>query len=58
LVSAENRVKEYPPIQKISQPEDMWIKPNDTLLRERAREILDDLKTIKYDGHLHHDLPP
>lgn len=52
-VSAENRVKEYPPIPNISQPEDMWVKPNDILLKGRAREILDDLKTIKYDGHLH-----
>ncbi len=52
-VSAENRVKEYPPILNISQPEDMWVKPNDILLKTRAREILDDLKTIKYDGHLH-----
>ena len=52
-VSAENRVKEYSPIPHISTPEDMWVKPNDTLLKERAREILDDLKTIKYDGHLH-----
>ena len=52
-VSAENRVKEYPPIPNISQPEDMWVKSNEILLKGCAREILDDLKTIKYDGHLH-----
>jgi hypothetical protein len=52
-VFAENKVKEYPPIPNINQPEDMWVKPNDILLKVRAREILDDLKTIKYDGHLH-----
>jgi len=52
-VSAENRVKEYPPIPRISAPEDMWVKSNEILLKGRAREILDDLKTIKYDGHLH-----
>src|SRR4030043_1650979 len=51
-VFAENKVKEYPPIPNISQPEDMWVKPNDILLKGCAREILDDLKTIKYDGHL------
>jgi hypothetical protein len=51
-VFAENRVKEYKPIPNINQPEDMWVKPNDVLLKARAREILDDLKTIKYDGHL------
>jgi hypothetical protein len=52
-VSAENRVKEYPSIPNISQPEDMWVKPNEIRLKERSREILDDLKIIKYDGHLH-----
>ena len=53
LVAAENRVREYAPIPQINRPEDMWIKPNNALLKERAREILDDLKTLKYDGHLH-----
>ena len=47
-VFAENRVKEYPPIPNISKPDDMWIKSNEIRLKERAREILDDLKTIKY----------
>lgn len=51
-VTAEDRVREYSPIYQISKPEDMWVKPNDKLLKERAREILEDLKTIKYDGHL------
>ncbi|MDO8578282.1 MAG: N-6 DNA methylase [Dehalococcoidales bacterium] len=52
-VFAESRVKEYPPIPNINQPEDMWVKSNEIRLKERAREILDDLKTIKYEGHLH-----
>lgn len=52
-VSARNRVKEYSPIPHISAPEDMWIKSNGILLKGRAREILDDLKAIKFDGHLH-----
>jgi type I restriction-modification system DNA methylase subunit len=51
-VTAEDKVREYPPIYQISKPEDMWVKPNEILLKERAREILEDLKTIKYDGHL------
>lgn len=52
LVSASDRVKEYTPIPHISTPEDMWVKPNDILLKERAREILDDLKTLHYEGNL------
>lgn len=51
-VTAEDRVKEYSPIYEISQPEDMWDKLNEIRLKERAHEILEDLKTIKYDGHL------
>jgi len=52
-VSATDRVKEYPPIPNISQVDDMWVKPNDILLKTLARDILDDLKTLKYEGHLH-----
>jgi hypothetical protein len=52
-VSVEHRVKEYLPIYEVTKPEDMWVKSNNILLKERTREILNDLKTLKYDGHLH-----
>ncbi len=51
-VSSTDRVKEYPAIV-VSKPEDMWDKSIGARLKERAAEILGDLKTLYYDHTLH-----
>lgn len=33
--------------------DDLWIKPNKIALKNRAREILDDLARLHHEGHLH-----
>jgi len=52
-VSAQDRFKSYPPLYQINAPDDLWIEPNKIALRNRAREILDDLATLHHEGHLH-----
>ncbi len=53
LVTAYDKSRSYQPISQISKPDDLWVKPNPTLLRNRAKEILDDLAVLKRDGHFH-----
>ncbi|QNT76117.1 HsdM family class I SAM-dependent methyltransferase [Dehalogenimonas etheniformans] len=52
-VSSSDRVKEYPSIV-ISLPDDMWTdRLTAARLKERAAEILNDLKTLYFDHTLH-----
>ena len=52
-VSAQDRLKSYRPLYQINAPDDLWIEPNKIALKNRAREILDDLTTLRREGHLH-----
>ncbi len=47
------RHKTYPSISQINTIEDLWVKSKQILLKERAKEILDDLVTLHREGHLH-----
>ncbi len=51
-VSATDRVEEYPSIPGVSKPEDLWDKHIAARLKERAGDILDDLKRLYHDGTL------
>ena len=52
-VTQEYRYHPYPPIDSITTPEDLWVKSKGILLKERAKQILDDLSNLHRDGHLH-----
>jgi len=52
-VSSQDRVKHYPPLYQINAPDDLWVEPNNILLKNRAKEILNDLTRLHQDGHLH-----
>ncbi|MEW5947138.1 MAG: N-6 DNA methylase [bacterium] len=52
-VSSINRLKTYPPIHQISRPDDLWTEFKREILKERTREILNDLSTLYREGHLH-----
>lgn len=52
-VSAENRFKSYRPLYQINVPDDLWVETNKIHLKNRAREILDDLTILHQEGHLH-----
>ena len=52
-VSAQDRLKSYRPLYQINIPDDLWVETNKILLKNRAREILDDLTILYKEGHLH-----
>lgn len=47
------RHKTYPSISQINTMEDLWVESKKILLKDRAKEILDDLVTLHREGHLH-----
>jgi type I restriction enzyme M protein len=52
-VSRVHRLKTYPPIYQITNPDDLWVGFKQELLKARAKEILNDLSTLYKEGHLH-----
>jgi len=52
-VASQDRFKSYPSLYQVSAPDDLWVEPNKILLKNRAKEILEDLKTLYLVGHLH-----
>jgi type I restriction enzyme M protein len=52
-VTVQDRLKLYRPLYQISVPDDLWVETNKILLKNRAREILDDLTILHQEGHLH-----
>jgi hypothetical protein len=52
-VGSEHRYKSYPPLRQITSPEDIKVESKRILLKQRAREILNDLATLHQKGHLH-----
>ncbi|MDI6784564.1 MAG: N-6 DNA methylase, partial [bacterium] len=47
-----DRIKVYPALINISSIEDLWDKQKQSFLKDRAREIIDDLNQLYRDGHL------
>ena len=52
-VNAQDRFKSYRSLYQINVPDDLWVETNKILLKNRAREILDDLTILHQEGHLH-----
>jgi len=52
-VTSQDKFKSYPSLYQVSAPDDLWVEPNKILLKNRAKEILEDLKTLYLVGHLH-----
>lgn len=52
-VTAYDRLKTYHPLYQINVPDDLWVEPNKILLKNRTKQILDDLTTLHHEGHLH-----
>lgn len=52
-VTQEYRSYIYPSIDSVTTPEDLWVESKKILLKERAKQILDDLSLLHRDGHLH-----
>ena len=52
-VSRVHRLKTYPSIYQVSNPDDLWVGFKQELLRAKAKEILNDLSTLYREGHLH-----
>jgi type I restriction-modification system DNA methylase subunit len=52
-VSKIHRLLTYPSIHQVSIPDDLWVVSKQELLKARAKEILNDLSTLRRDGHLH-----
>ncbi len=52
-VTAQDRFKSYSSLYHINVPDDLWVEPNKIALKNRAKEVLDDLKTLYHEGHLH-----
>jgi len=52
-VTQEYRSYIYPSIDSVTTPEDLWVESKKILLKELAKQILDDLSILNRDGHLH-----
>ena len=52
-VSSAHRLKTYPAIHQISKPDDLWDNYKQVLLKERAKELLDDMAQLHKEGHLY-----
>lgn len=52
-VTQKYRAYTYPSIDSVTSPEDLWVESKKTLLKERAKQILNDLSILFRDGHLH-----
>ena len=52
-VTQEYRSYNYPSIDSIASPEDLWVVSKKIHLKERAKQILNDLSVLYRDGHLH-----
>ncbi len=52
-VSHEHRLKTYPIISPVTEPNDLWVVSKQELLKSRAQEILYDLSILQREGHLH-----
>jgi len=52
-VTQEYRSYIYPSIDSVTTPEDLWVESKKILLKERAKQILEDLSLLYRDGHLH-----
>ncbi|HHT9123645.1 MAG TPA: HsdM family class I SAM-dependent methyltransferase, partial [Candidatus Wunengus sp. YC63] len=52
-VSHEHRLKTYPIISPVTEPNDLWVVSKQELLKGRAQEILYDLSILQREGHLH-----
>ncbi len=52
-VSHEHRLKTYPIISPVTEPNDLWVVSKQELLKARSREILYDLSILHREGHLH-----
>jgi type I restriction-modification system DNA methylase subunit len=52
-VTQEYRSYPYPSTDSVTTPEDLWVESKKILLKERAKQILDDLSLLHRDGHLH-----
>jgi len=53
MATHQYRHKTYLPISQIITLDDLWVESKKILLRERSKEILDDLVTLHREGHLH-----
>lgn len=53
IVKAEHRIKQYPILYAINNADDLTNAQHKMSLKNRAKEILDDLATLKTKGHLH-----
>ena len=52
-ITSECRLKTYPVISQITIPDDLWVKSKEILLKDLARNILDDLAKLHQEGHLY-----
>jgi hypothetical protein len=52
IVKAEHRVKQYPSLYAINNVEDLKNEQNKISLKDRAKEVLDDLASLKNKGTL------
>ncbi|MCK4223921.1 MAG: SAM-dependent DNA methyltransferase [candidate division Zixibacteria bacterium] len=52
-VTQEYRSHAYPSIDSVTTPEDLWVESKKILLKERAKQLLNDLSILYRDGHLH-----
>jgi hypothetical protein len=52
-ITQEYRSYIYPSNDSVTTPEDLWVESKKILLKERAKQILDDLSLLNRDGHLH-----
>ncbi|HHT9153398.1 MAG TPA: N-6 DNA methylase, partial [Candidatus Hypogeohydataceae bacterium YC40] len=52
-VTREHMAYNYAPIYQVTCPDDLWVESKKILLKDRAREILDDLVRLHREGHLH-----
>jgi len=52
-VTQEYRLHTYSSIDSVTTPEDLWVESKKILLKERAKQLLNDLSILFRDGHLH-----
>ncbi len=52
-VKADDSRRRYPSLYQISSPDDLLVQPNKIALKNRTKEILDDLATLHQRGSLH-----
>jgi len=52
-VTQEYRSYNYPSIDSVRMIEDLWVESKKILLKERVKQILNDLSILYRDGHLH-----